>query len=375
MKTFLALLALAAVTHGADWPMHRGGPQLQGRADMAAPEKPDLAWTFAAGKPIKGGAAIVGGRVFVGDDDGMVHAVEFATGKEIWKFKTEASIEATPLVLHDVVYLGSSDGNLYALEAATGKLKWKYETGDKVLGGANHAKNPNGDGEWLLIGSYDTNLHCVDAATGKAVWTHATDNYINGSPAIFSTGEIVFGGCDSFIHVLQLSDGKELRQIDSEAYIASSVAIMDGLGYVGNYGNLVLAFDPNGPKGSEVKWKYRDRSFPYFSSAAVTADRVVIGGRDKRLHCIDRATGNGVWKFDARGQVDSSPIICGDAIVVGCEDGRLYCVNLADGKERWEYEIGAAVTASPAAADGLVIVGAEDGNLYAFGKPAAPAKP
>ncbi len=79
----------------------------------------------------------------------------------------------------------------------------------------------------------------------------------------------------------------------------------------------------------------------------MTADRVIIGGRDKRLHCIDRATGKGVWTFQTRGQVDSSPVICGDAIIVGSEDGRLYCVNLADGKERWAYEIGAAVTASP----------------------------
>ncbi|HSI13636.1 MAG TPA: PQQ-binding-like beta-propeller repeat protein, partial [Chthoniobacter sp.] len=171
MKSLVALLALTIAAHGADWPMHRGGPQLQGRAEMAAPVKPDLAWTFSAGKPIKGGAAIAGGRVFVGDDDGVIHAVEFATGKEIWKFKTEASIEATPLVLKDVVYLGSGDGNVYALEAATGKLKWKYETGDKVMGGANHAKNPNGEGEWLLVGSYDTNLHCIERTTGKGVWT------------------------------------------------------------------------------------------------------------------------------------------------------------------------------------------------------------
>jgi outer membrane protein assembly factor BamB len=372
MKVALALLALVLSVHAADWPMHRGGPQLQGVAEMAAPAKAELAWTYAAGKPIKAPAAVAGGRVFFGDDAGIIHAVDFATGKQAWTFKTEASIEATPLVLNDTVYLGSSDANFYALEAATGKLKWKYETGDKVLGGANYAKNPNGDGVWLLIGSYDSNLHCVDAATGKAVWTHSTDNYINGSPALLPSGEIVFGGCDSFIHVLQLADGKELRQIDSEAYIASSVAVMDGLGYVGNYGNLVIAFDP---KTGEVKWKYRDRNFPYYSSAALTADRVIIGGRDKRLHCIDRATGQGVWTFQSRGQVDSSPVICGDAIIVGSEDGRLYCVNIADGKERWAYEIGAAVTASPAAANGLIIVGSEDGNLYAFGKPTQPAKP
>jgi outer membrane protein assembly factor BamB len=372
MNALVVFLAMALSAGAADWPMHRGDSQLQGRSDMPAPAKPELAWTYAAGKPIKAAAAIAGGRVFFGDDDGVVHAVDFATGKGLWKFKTEAGIEAAPLVLDGIVYIGSSDANVYALEAATGKLKWKYATGDKVLGGANYAKNPAGDGVWLLIGSYDSNLHCVDAATGQAVWTHSTDNYINGSPALLPSGEIVFGGCDSYIHVLQLADGKEVRQIESEAYIASSVAVMDGLGYVGNYGNLVIAFDP---KTGEIKWKYRDRNFPYYSSAALTADRVIIGGRDKRLHCIDRATGQGIWTFQSRGQVDSSPVVCQDAIIVGSEDGRLYCVTLADGKERWAYEIGAAVTASPAVADGLVIVGSEDGNLYAFGKPTQPAKP
>lgn len=354
----------------AQWPMHRGGPELRGVSAFAAPAKPVQRWVFKAGKPVKGGAAIADGRVYFGDDSGVLHALELASGKEIWTFKIAGTIEATPLVLEGAVFVGSADANLYAIEAATGVLKWKYQTGDKVLGGANHAKSPDGKATWLLFGSYDASLHCVDAATGKAVWTHATENYINGTPALLPTGEVLFGGCDSFIHVLQLADGKELRQIESEAYIASSVAVADGIGYVGNYGNLVLAFDP---KSGEVLWKYRDRNFPYFASAAVTADKVIIGGRDKRLHCLERATGKALWTFQTRGQVDSSPVVCGDAIVFGSQDGRIYCVTLAEGKERWAFDAGSPVTASPAAADGLIVVGAEDGNIYALGAPAAPA--
>ncbi len=367
----LATLALLTAPALADWPMHRGGPELRGIAAMSAPAKPEPLWTFKAGKPIKAAAAVAHGQVFFGDDGGTVHALALSSGKETWTFKTLGSIEATPLVLDGVVFVGSSDATLYALDTATGALQWKYETGDKVLGGANHAKNPNGAGTWLLIGSYDSSLHCVDAATGKAVWTHATDNYINGTPALLPSGEVLFGGCDSYIHVLQLADGKELRQIESDAYIASSVAIADGIGYVGNYGNLVLAIDP---KTGAIPWKYRDRNFPYFSSAAVTNDRVVIGGRDKRLHCLDRATGVAAWTFQTRGQVDSSPVVCGDSIVVGSEDGRLYCVGLADGKQRWAFDAGSPITASPAASDGLILVGAEDGNFYAIGA-LAPATP
>jgi outer membrane protein assembly factor BamB len=258
-----ASLALAASAVGADWPMHRGNPQLQGRADMAAPAKPDLLWTFKAGKPIKAPAAIAQGRVIVGDDAGVVHALDLAKGTESWSFKTEGAIEASPLVLDGVVYIGSSDGRLYALDAATGVSKWKYETNDKVLGGANYVKNPDGDGWWIIVGSYDMLLHCIDAATGKMLWTVETENYINGTPAITKAGEVIFGGCDAFIHVVSVKERKELRKFESGAYIAGSAAVDGTTGYVGHYGNEVLAFSPG---GGSILWKYRDKNFAYFSS-------------------------------------------------------------------------------------------------------------
>jgi len=358
-------LALALQVRAADWPMHRGDPQLQGRAEMVAPSTPVSLWTFKAPKAIKAGAAIAAGRVFVGDDSGLVHALEGATGKEIWTFKTEGSIEATPLVLDGVVYLGSSDGRVYALDAATGTEKWRYETPDKVLGSVNYAKNPEGSGIWLVFGSYDMFLHVVDAASGKVVFTVETENYINGTPAISPDGEVVFGGCDAYVRIVSLKEHKEVRKSESEAYIAGSVALDKGSGYVGNYGNQVLGLSI---KDGTIQWRYRDRNFPYFSSPALTPKYAIIGGRDKRLHCIDREKGTSVWTFQARGQVDSSPVICGESVVVGSEDGRLYCVNIADGKQQWAYEAGAPITASPAAANGMIVIGAEDGTVHAIGK-------
>jgi eukaryotic-like serine/threonine-protein kinase len=358
-------IALAFQLRAADWRMHRGDPQLQGRAEMAAPANPDVAWTFKAPKAIKAGAAIAVGKVFVGDDSGVVHALELATGKEAWTFKTEGSIEATPLVLEGSVYLGSSDGRVYALDAASGAEKWRYETQDKVLGSVNYAKSPDGAATWLVFGSYDMFLHVVDAATGKVVFTTETENYINGTPAISKDGEVVFGGCDAYVRVVSLKERKESRKSESEAYIAGSVALDGSMGYVGNYGNQVLALSI---KEGTVQWRYRDRNFPYFSSPALTTNFAIIGGRDKRLHCIDREKGASVWTFQARGQVDSSPVICGESVVVGSEDGRLYCVNVADGKERWAYEAGAPITASPAASNGLIVIGAEDGTVHAIGR-------
>jgi eukaryotic-like serine/threonine-protein kinase len=368
VKTAQLIVGAFALTLGAsaaDWPMHRGDPQLQGRTEMAAPAKPEAFWTFKAPKPIKAGAAISQGRVFVGDDGGVMHAIDLATGNELWNFKTEGSIEATPLVLDGIIYIGSSDGRVYAIDAANGAEKWRYETADKVLGSVNYAKNPDGSGMWLVFGSYDMLLHVLDATTAKEVFNVETENYINGTPAISRDGEVVFGGCDAYVRVVSLKERKEMRKSESEAYIAGSVALDGTTGYVGNYGNQVLAISI---KDGAVLWRYRDRNFPYFSSPALTKNYAIIGGRDKRLHCIDREKGTGVWTFQARGQIDSSPVLCGDAVIVGSEDGRLYCVNVADGKQRWAYEAGAPITASPAAASGLIVIGAEDGTVHAIGK-------
>ena len=112
MKTVIAALLLALTASADDWPMHRGGPTLVGRADSDAPAKPTLKWTFNAGKPVAGGAAIVGDRAYFGGNAGIVHCVNAADGKEIWQFPTESPIEAIPLILDGVCYIGAADGRL-----------------------------------------------------------------------------------------------------------------------------------------------------------------------------------------------------------------------------------------------------------------------
>ena len=361
---FSYLLAFAVSAVGADWPMHRGDPQLQGRAAEAAPKQPTLRWTFKAGAPVKGGAAIANGKTYFGDDNGVVHCVNLADAKEVWKFPAEGGIEATPLVIEGRCYVGASDGRLYALDAETGEKKWVFETGDKIMAGASWAKDPVSGATWILVGSYDFNLYALNTE-GKQQWKVETENFINSTPAVTPEGFALFGGCDALLHVVSLKDRKEVRNIAAEAYIPGSAAADGRMAYVGNEAKKVFAFDV---ASGATLWTFRDRSFAYWSSPALAPDAVIIGGRDKRLHCIDRVSGDRRWFFATKGDVDSSPVLCTDGgIVVGSMDGRLYCVELANGKERWNYEVGAPISGSPAIGGGVIIIGAADGNVYCFG--------
>lgn len=345
------------------WPMFRGNPGLTGVSPATLPNTLSLLWTYKTAAPVKSSPAIAQGRVFVGSDDKSLHAIDLKTGKKVWSFATEGEIESSPLVLNHLVYVGSSDGGLYAVDVATGKAAWSFKTEDKILGGPNWVAAPDGKSYWVLAGSYDYKLYCFDAATGKTNWTYETGNYINGAPAV-ADGRTVFGGCDALLHVISLKDGQKIKEVEAGAYIAGSGAYEGNRFYVGHYENEFLCADL---ENGRIEWKFKDRAFPYFSSPALTTDRVVFGGRDKKLHCVNKQNGEAVWDFPTRGKVDSSPVVAGDKVVVGSEDGNLYMVRLANGEQVWSYEVGQPITSSPAVVNGMVVVGSEDGNVYAFG--------
>ena len=288
------------------WPMFRGDPSLRGVAQTKLPDKLVLWWRFQTGAAVNSSAAVDGRTVYVGSLDGNLYALDTETGEKRWSFASEDTFEASPLVLDGTVYIGSSDTFLYAVR--DGALVWKYETDDKILGAANWVRSPAGDAVWILVGSYDCMLHCVDATAGTRVWTYETDNYVNGTPAV-ADGRIVFGGCDAGLHVVSGETGEALEKVElgEACHVAGSVALDGSRVYLGHYGNAVICAELSTP---EVLWVYPSRE-AFFSSPALGPDRLVLGGRDRQMHCIQRADGAPLWQARTKRRVDASPVICG----------------------------------------------------------------
>ena len=82
-------------------------------------------------------AAVVYGRVFLGNTDGRIYAYDANTGALDWAYQTGAYVYASPAVtdtpgLGPTIYLGSYDGNFYAINARTGQIDWSYDAGGKI---------------------------------------------------------------------------------------------------------------------------------------------------------------------------------------------------------------------------------------------------
>jgi outer membrane protein assembly factor BamB len=56
-------------------------------------------------------------RVYIGSNDGTVHAVDTKSGRRVWLYTTQGPIPSSPIAAGDLVYIGSTDHYVYALSA------------------------------------------------------------------------------------------------------------------------------------------------------------------------------------------------------------------------------------------------------------------
>jgi outer membrane protein assembly factor BamB len=359
----LTVTALAAVVPAADWPVFRGNATQTGVTADPLPDRLVVRWQFSTGggptASVEGTAAIAGGVAFVGAFDDHFYALDLTTGKEKWKLKT-GTIKAPAGVRGGAVYVGNIDGAFYCVDAATGKERWKFDAGAEVTSG------PNFTADGVLFGTQDETLHCLAAADGKPKWKFQINGGpVMGTPAV-ANGRTFAAGCDSTLHVLDVTTGKELAGVQLDGQVGASAAVLDNLLVVGTMSNQVVAVDL---KKTEVAWTFEPskRRQPFYASAAVTDKLAVTGSRDKRVYALDRLTGKSVWDFATGGKVDSSPVIAGSRVYFGSYDGSLYALELASGKEVQRVKLDGPVSASPAVGGGCLVIGTEKGTVYCLG--------
>ncbi len=343
------------------WPQFRGSSALHGTSAATLPSTLKLLWTYEAGDAIESSAAIVDGVVYVGSGSGDLHAVSLADGSVKWKYRAspDGIGESSPAVAAGLVFVGDLSGVFHAIDVSTGKAAWTFKTGGEIK------SSPVVTADTVLIGSYDTHLYALHAKTGKLQWKVKTEGYVHGTPSV-AAGIAFITGCDEILRAIRVSDGTQLYTVSSGAYTGASPAILAGRAYYGTYENEFLSVDLRSRK---LAWTYRhpQRSFPFYSSAAVADGRVFVGGRDKMMRALDAATGKELWSAVTGARVDSSPAVASGRVYVGSSDGKLYVFDAATGNRVQQFEAGGPLTASPAIASGRLVIGSQDGKLFCLG--------
>jgi outer membrane protein assembly factor BamB len=199
-------------------------------------------WTYHAAGAVKASPTLEDGVLYFGDYSGHVQAISEQTGRRLWLADSEGALlgsgtfYSTAAVIYGRVFLGNTDGRIYAYDATTGNLDWAYQTGAYVYA-SPAVTNAPGLGPTIYLGSYDGNFYALDARTGHVDWTFDAGGKISGSATI--VGRYVYFS-DLGTHLtygLGISTGHVAFKMDTGAF---DPVISDGkriflTGYTGLY--------------------------------------------------------------------------------------------------------------------------------------------
>jgi outer membrane protein assembly factor BamB len=276
-----------------------------------------------------------------------VEAMDANTGKTIWTFDYPTSYRddfgfdegprAVPVIAGGRVFTHGADGMLHGIDFATGKMLWSVDTRkafEAPKGYFGVASSPVVDGNKVLVnvGGKTGGIVAFDAASGKTAWTSTSDEPSYSAPIVADIGGQhtgVFFTRTGLVAVDPAS-GKVLYQHRWRARMAASVnaatPIVSGsqIFLSSSYGTGAVLLQVANNTVKPI-WS-GDESMSNHYSTSVLKEGYLYGfdGRQEfgqTLRCVELATGKVMWNVDGFGA--GTLIVAGDTLVITRESGEL----------------------------------------------------
>lgn len=403
--------AAGDASSSADWPTYQHDSQRSGIAPSETTLSKSAVtaglkqhWKVSTGATIEASASVAGGTVFVGSWDGNEYAIDRTTGKVLWKtnlgtaqvplscnppYSSTMGVTASATIRDGVVYTAGGDDEFHALDAASGKDLWSVSTipagdtqtdltgfytfsspliaGNFAYYGVGSGGNcPSVQGAILAI---DLTSHAVVSTffdvpagyLGGAVWGSLTLNAA-GTTLYYGTGN-----CNG-----TLADGSAACPA-SGSYTDALVALDIGTpGSLKFQGAFLL---PSQPSSSD--WDFGSTPTMFDDGAG----HALVGAacKDGNFYALDATTMKLVWQAKVSNYNGGNPVAGdgsispaawdGTTLYVAAGDGsqasNVYALDPKTGKPKWTSPISTGVIMGPVVvANGLVYVGAgsQDGG-------------
>ncbi len=348
-----SLSGTAAGGEGADWPTYRHDNARSARSEAVVPEQVKLLWDYA-GKAEPTAPVAVAGRVFASGADGIVRAIDAASGKVCWTAYVGGSVRFPPAIAGGRALVGSGDGWVYAFEAAGGQLLWRFRAAPAErripVFGALLSTWPVASGvlvdqgtAYFAAGITDyggTYVYAIDAATGRLRW----QNDQAGSLDVVSKRGVACQG--------------ELLKSGDRLYLAGGNAASPGVFDVADGRCLnqpPTSAGSTAPRGCELQLK---------DGKVIVSGQTFYSRPDMPIY-----DGSLRWQPD---------VVTTENASLGCEQGkgkkdlawRLVARGAKGGKPLWEVPLSAAPVRWGVAVDaeGRAIVSLRNGHVACFGK-------
>lgn len=382
------LLPAAAANEGWTQP---GGSASKSMGHLALADQPSRAWSVripGGNTRVRLGAApvVAGGRLYVVDVEGTVHALDAATGATAWRTPTAKGDGNAPArfgggvsVEGDRLYATNGLGDVVALNVADGAEVWRAKPGGPLRGAPGVALGN------IFVITQDNQLFALNAADGKTVWTQSGSLETQGvfgvaAPAV-AQGTVVAGFSSGELNAYRYENGRTLwgdslsrtsmsTSVSALADIDAEPVIDQGRVFaVGQGGRMVSLEIVSGQR----LW---EQNIAGISTPWVAGEWLFVVDSEGRLLCMARGTGRvrwignlGRWRNEKKkkGPIGwVGPVLAGNRLWALSSQGVIAGVNPADGSVGARIETKGTFTLPPVVANNTLYTLSDEGELSAY---------
>lgn len=268
--------------------------------------KGEARWNRPTGNHFSAGAGISEKRIYLPGGNGVLEALDPATGESLWTYDTGESLASVPVEADGVVLVASQSNSLFAVDAETGAWKWQYRREIPAGFTIHGVSTPTVRDGVIYVGFSDGTLSALRLNDGVAVWERMLSTSLG-----------------PFIDV----DTQPVFDHQGVLYAAS---VKDG----------VFALDP---MTGRTLWR---QEIPGVTGLLVRGEVLFATGSDG-VRAMVAADGSTLWSMRLQDVASGQPILSSGYLVAPVTDGLLF-LDPGLGRTVLRWDPGQGVTARAA---------------------------
>lgn len=275
--------------------------------------------------------------------------------------QNEGFSRLTPALDAEVIYAVDYEGLLVAIDSATGKKLWSKKINQPYFGIWGWLKSffvssdPNyqivggiaAENGLLLVATYAGEVMALSREDGSELWRTQLPGEVVSAPrtngAVVATQTV-----NGKLFALDAKTGAQLWFYDNPPPVLTlrgtpSPIVTDTAVYTGFSNGRMMAFNPN---NGLILWEQRialpkgrselERMVDIHSDPLVKDGVIYVGTYQGRISALARGTGSALWGRD--GSTSESLAMSNGKLFVSHSDGKVVAYNAANGEQLWVNE-------------------------------------